>query len=99
MHTAEMTSHSYSASYLKDGDSGSCKLVYNYVSKPDVTIRDRSAIHDGTASLEITTKPDRQLHGEYWTSRKTTGTIKLSYRGKEFLERFPASDAQAMLDS
>ena len=88
MHTAEMTSNSYGASFLKDVDNGSCRLVYNYVSKPDATVRDRSTIHDGIASLEITIKPDRRLHGEYWTSRKTTGVISLGFRCREPLSAF-----------
>jgi len=75
--TEEMTSYSYVASFLIDNESGMKQLCYSYTSKPDMNIRKRSVIHDGTAILEIVGDPANLLKGEYWTGRGTTGEILL----------------------
>ena len=77
MKTEEMESNSYSSSFIIDDERGTNQLCYSYTSKPIVSVRERSVIHDGTALLEIIGKPTNKLKGEYWTSRKTTGGIIL----------------------
>lgn len=89
MHTQEMTSTSYSTDFLLDNESGVKKLIYSYVSVPRATVRDRSEIHDGTALLKIASKLHRELEGEYWTSRKSTGEITLRYWKPDLLDSFP----------
>jgi len=89
MYTKESTSHSTAASFLKEDDSGIKRLTYNYSNRPDVAIRDRSAVHDGAAILTISSKPRRKLEGEYWTNRKTTGNINVKFKTRELSEAFP----------
>ena len=90
MYTQEMTSQSYSAQFLIYSESNSERIAYSYTSKPTVAVRDRSAIHDGTALLDIITRPNRKLVGEYWTARKTMGRIEMKFKCKELLQAFPA---------
>jgi len=86
--TAESESRSYSASIHIDEDSGEVRLVYSYTNRPRTTIRDRSPIHDGTVSLQILGNPPKELRGEYWTSRKTTGEINLTLSSKSLAHSF-----------
>lgn len=79
MHTAEMTSHSYSANFLIDEESQVRKLVYVYTSKPKVAVLARSPIHDGTTFLSIHGLPPRRLTGEYWNSRRRVGEVELKF--------------------
>lgn len=87
--TRESESRSHSATIHVDYDSGEKRLVYTYTNKPRTTVRDRSAIHDGTASLLIVNTPPSELRGEYWTSRKSTGEINLKYQSESLLDKFP----------
>ena len=86
--TTESESRSHSASIHIDEDSGEKKLVYSYTNKPRTTVRDRSPIHDGTVSLQILGDPPNELRGEYWTSRKTTGEIILTFSSKSLANKF-----------
>lgn len=88
MHTKESSSYSTTAGFLKGDDSGIKRLTYNYSNRPEASIRNRSAVHDGAAFLSISSKPKRKLEGEYWTNRKTTGSIEVHYKTKELLESF-----------
>ena len=83
--TAESESRSYSASIHIDPESDQKRLVYSYTNKPNIRLRDRSAIHDGTASLLIIGNQPSQLRGEYWTSRKTTGEIDLKFMSRSLV--------------
>lgn len=89
MYTKESSSYSTTANFIKDDDSGIKRLSYVYTNRPDAAIRDRSAVHDGAAILEIASKPKRRLKGEYWTNRKTSGSISLTFKTRELLEGFP----------
>lgn len=89
MYTKESNSYSTTANFMNEGESGIKRLSYVYTNRPDASIRDRSEVHDGAAILTIVSKPKRKLEGEYWTSRKTTGSIKLVFKTKELLEGFP----------
>jgi len=88
MYTKESNSYSTTANFMNDDESGIKRLSYVYTNRPDASIRDRSAVHDGAAILTIVSKPKRELEGEYWTSRKTTGSINLMFKTKELLEGF-----------
>lgn len=89
MYTKESTSFSMAASFIKDDSSGIKTLTYNYSNRPEASIRDRSAVHDGAAILTVATRPRKELKGEYWTNRKTTGSINLKFKTEELLESFP----------
>ena len=88
MYTEESTSYSNAAQISRDNDSGTLRLSYNYTSRPKAKLRDRSEIHDGAAILRIVTEPQRALEGEYWTSRKTTGDMRLTFKSRELAGGF-----------
>ncbi len=74
--TDESSSISTCGSFDIDEDRGLKQLIYSYQNNPKATVRERSEIHYGTTRLEISDDTN-VLEGEYWTSRKTTGDIKL----------------------
>ena len=90
MRTAEMTSHSYLADFWLDGDEQIRKLGYSYHSNPLPSVTDRSQPHDGTIVFELVGNPVEKLKGIYWTARKTTGEVVLTFREKTRLEEFPS---------
>lgn len=57
---------------------GSNELIYTYLNEPNANIRDRSAIHFGTATFVINEK--KKLCGKYYSDRKTSGEIRLEMR-------------------
>jgi len=89
MRTAEMTSRSCFADFWLDRDEQIRMLGYSYHSTPLPSVVDRSALHDGTVVLEIVGNPARKLKGQYWTSRKTTGEVKLEFKTRMLMEEFP----------
>ena len=90
MRTAEMNSRSYLADFWLDGDEQIRMLGYSYHSKPLPSVQDRSQPHDGTVVFELVGEPVEKLKGAYWSARKTTGEIILTYREKYRLEEFPS---------
>lgn len=90
MHTGEMKSRSYSEGFQVDHDRQLKQLSYIYTSKPDLPHADRSRPHDGTAVFDIINDGEtRRLEGRYWTERKTTGEINLTFSRTEILDRLP----------
>lgn len=90
MRTAEMTSYSFLADFWLDGDAQIRMLGYSYHSKPLPTVQDRSQPHDGTVIFELIGAPVEKLKGTYWSARRTTGEIILTFREKRRLEEFPS---------
>lgn len=89
MRTAEMESHSYVEGFCLDDDSQVRRLCYSYTSRPEAMLRDRSTPYDGSILFNIIGNPVSKLKGEYWTQRKTIGTIILTQRTKEILDELP----------
>lgn len=89
MRTAEMTSRSCFADFWLDGDEQIKMLGYSYHSTSIPSVVDRSAPHDGTVVLEIVGSPAKKLKGQYWTSRKTTGEVRMEFKKAELSEEFP----------
>jgi SMODS-associating 2TM, beta-strand rich effector domain len=89
MFSQESISYSNAALLSEEEESGLKKLSYVFTNTPILDARGRSPIHDGAAILRIITTPERSLEGEYWTNRKTTGTISLKFRSRKCLEKFP----------
>jgi len=77
MFTKESNSYSQAASFIYENDS-TVGLSFTYSNKPNAVVRDRSEIHDGAACLRVVNLLNLALEGEYWTSRKTTGDIKIT---------------------
>lgn len=69
--TGESRSFSMLASIETEGDRK--KIVYIYQNEPRAELADRSAIHKGTAELWI--EESGELDGNYYTSRKTRGSM------------------------
>lgn len=90
MRTAEMTSHSLVSGFILDEDEQLKKLAYSYLSSPSHLVIERSPCHHGTALFEIEEKPKLRLVGQYWTGRKTTGTIEMKFWKKDKITTFPS---------
>lgn len=88
LHSEESSSYSNTAQISQDDNSGMIRLSYNYTNRPKATIRERSEIHDGAAILRIIKKPSPALEGEYWTSRKTTGDVRLKFKSRRLSDGF-----------
>ncbi|MFZ2897509.1 MAG: hypothetical protein WA004_02735 [Saprospiraceae bacterium] len=89
MRTEEMESYSFIGGFVINRENQVLRLVYSYDSIPKQTVKDRSPQHFGTILFNIQTNDKRCLSGEYWTGRKTTGTIDLEFWKKELLDRYP----------
>ena len=90
MRTAEMTSRSLVSDFVLDKQNQLERLIYTYDSNPIETVKDRSPQHCGTMSFDIPREPKKKmLAGGYWTSRKTTGTIEMSFWTKELIDSYP----------
>lgn len=87
LHTKESSSYSTAAEIHQDsGDI--LYLSYNYTNEPRASVRERSEIHHGAATLKIIKNKPCLLEGEYWTSRKTTGEMKFHFLSKKLEENF-----------
>lgn len=95
MFTQESASESDAAALCIDEESGKRFLSYSYANIPKSIVRHRSEIHYGSARLRITLKPEQILEGEYWTDRKSTGHMKLTFFSCDLIERFPESTSTA----
>ncbi len=89
MRTAEMTSYSIAEDFKLDKDRQIKQLAYIYTSKARLAVADRSTPHDGAIIFDIIGKPVNKLRGQYWTARKSTGEITLTFREKKLLDEVP----------
>ena len=90
MRTQEMTSYSFSSDFVIDKDNQVLRLVYSYDSIPKQIIKNRSPQHLGTILFDILlNEKNKELTGNYWTARQTTGSIELEYWKKEQLSKYP----------
>jgi hypothetical protein len=90
MRTAEMTSRSIVSDFVLDKENQVKRLFYSYDSNPIQTVKERSPQHCGTVVFDIDESSKITLKGEYWTGRKTTGDIELTFWKKEFLDKYPS---------
>lgn len=86
--TAESVSKSITAGFEQIEDTEGVRLTYVYFNRPRVVVRDRSAMHDGAAFLSYSPAPLKELTGEYWTSRKTTGELRFSFESRQLKTDF-----------
>ncbi len=75
--TGESKSYSIGASFDIDQERGQQQLFYSYLNTPRPGVRERSEIHYGSTVLNFEGYKVKEMDGEYWTSRETTGEIKL----------------------
>jgi hypothetical protein len=88
MLSQESSSFSNAAQITAEDETAVLRLSYNYTNRPKAAVRDRSQMHDGAATLRIITAPQLALEGEYWTDRKTTGDIRLTFKSRKLADRF-----------
>lgn len=84
--TAESKSSSRAAGILVNHDTSSTFIEFTYQNNPSVLVQNRSTMHDGAASLELTTNPEKRLTGKYWTDRSTQGQMNFRFFSREFRE-------------
>lgn len=89
MRTSEMESISYSEGFLIEPERQIKSVAYSYMSKPRLSLNERSIPHDGTAVFNIVERPKKKLTGRYWTERLTKGEIVLEYHSADLLEELP----------
>lgn len=78
IHTDKMISTSYIAGFRTDSETGLQELCYTYSSKAHLATRENNPWHDGTTKLTIYEGQSICLTGEYWTARKTIGTLSMN---------------------
>jgi len=88
MRTEEMSSYSYSEGFKLESENQIKQLSFSYTSKPRPTVTDRSPMHEGSIVFDIIEEPEKKLKGQYWTSRKTTGEIIMTFREKKLLYEY-----------
>lgn len=81
LETNESESVSISAQFDIDRDRDIKRLFYTYENVPKPEYRNQSPIHYGAVRLNIS-DDNKKLDGEYWTSRKSVGTINLKRKHK-----------------
>ncbi len=86
MYTSESSSTSIMSLLDETGNNEVWSLSYLYTNKPNVSVRERSIVHDGTAVLRFVNKPEKILTGEYWTNRFTTGDIMIKFISSDLEE-------------
>ncbi len=89
MRTEEMESHSYTEGFDIDREAQIRRLCYSYTSRPKAALRERSTPHDGSILFKIIGIPVKKLEGEYWTQRRTTGSVLLTKRTNKLLDEMP----------
>jgi len=89
MRTEEMESFSFASGFVMYQENQLLKLVYSYESIPKQTVKGRSPQHFGTIVFNISSQNKKELIGEYWTERKTTGSIELEFWKKELYDKYP----------
>ena len=90
MRTAEMTSRSLTGGFVLDKENQLERLVYTYDSNPIQRVKERNPQDYGTVSFNIVQEQKQhKLEGEYWTDRKTTGDIEMSFWKKERINSYP----------
>ena len=69
-------------------------LSYTYHNVPNIFLRKRSPEHRGGTFLTVNGEPPNRIHGEFWTSRDTKGTLDMSARVPAVAQSF--DDAEAL---
>lgn len=70
------------------GVDGTAALSYLYLNQPRTVVRERRAIHHGSAILEVAGKPAGRLSGRYWTDRDSRGELKFEQRCHRIADDF-----------
>lgn len=63
-------------------------LAYLYVNRPKASVEDRSRMHRGSSTLDISGTPAIRLEGRYWTDRDTRGELHFSKRVRKLADDY-----------
>jgi hypothetical protein len=88
--TPESKSRSVAEAIVRN-PNGEFAVHYQYRNLPRLEVRDRSPEHSGSTALEIPDTSPRRIEGEYWTNRRTRGTLEFSRASRTIVGSF--SDA------
>ena len=75
--TEESRSETVASGVEPCGD-GTFEITCTYLNTPRAAFRNRSEVHYGAMLLIADTSSPNRLEGEYWTDRKTTGSLALT---------------------
>ena len=75
---------------------GTYEITCTYRNRPRAEFRDRSEVHYGSMLLVVEGAGPTRLEGEYWTDRKTRGTVILTNRRRGAPASF--EEARAVLE-
>ena len=93
--TRESESESLTAQITHASD-GPQTVIGAYRNTPIIAHRDRSQIHYGALRLAIRGgNPATRLEGEYWTDRRTQGSLSFSQRARTHHDDFLAASSEA----
>ena len=93
--TAESNSETVSAG-IEVCNDGTFEASCTYRNKPKSMYRYRSEVHYGAMLLAVDSATPSRLEGEYWTDRKTTGSVTLSDRVNQTAMTF--EEARALFE-
>jgi hypothetical protein len=94
--TDESVSNQMAGSMQKDRATEDWNLSYTYSNVPDIFLRKQSPEHRGGTFLTVTGEPPRRIHGEFWTSRDTKGTLDMVAHVDAIAHTF--DDAEGIFD-
>lgn len=87
--TAESLSKSITYGLTSEADEV-FRLAVVYRNEPKIDLQgDRSEIHHGSFLVEVPEDVPRELHGHYWTDRKTRGAMHCTDRIRQYCNTFP----------
>lgn len=89
---AESRSETVSAG-IETCPDGTFEINYAYRNKPRAEYRHRSEVHYGAILLVADCAVPDRLEGEYWTDRKTTGSVVLTDRSKALAANFVGAES------
>jgi SMODS-associating 2TM, beta-strand rich effector domain len=70
---------------------GSWTLDYMYLNQPALSVEERSRIHHGSASLNLSGFPVSRLKGRYWTDRDSKGELDFTERQKSLVDDYESA--------
>ena len=73
--------------------SGGHRIIYTYSNEESPENKDKNPSHEGFCQLDIDGQ-SKTLHGIYYTTRKTFGTLRFDKRNKKIITNFEEAQKQ-----
>jgi hypothetical protein len=81
------------ANNIPKGEDGVYSVASVYRNTPQLSHRDRSAIHHGALLMRVEGDPVTSLTGEYWTDRMTRGELRFTDKSETLYFDFASASA------